>query len=448
MKATRERLPTVDIDCIMDDITLAGGEATLAEAVAFLTSELGAIGLIVNNAKSCVLNGSALANHLGFPHPPGAKFLGAWIGSDEGAAEFMTSQLQRSRPFFESVRNLRPELALPVMSRCGVPRANYAIRTHRPEISLPFANGFDHMILDTMRAILAIPHSQLDANSTMCIHLPLADGGLGVTSMSIIHRAAYDASVSTLLGEDAVVKQDALTKKINAAIIDGLPQELRTHLRWGRDASWIHSLRPNPHYRPAILQHIRGYTAEEVACHCGAKLPKKDLVDHALGCTRIHGTNASSRHREVKAAIISFCHRNAIPVANEPVVYHGGIQTKRVDLRLTLPTEDVFVDITIANASCKTFVGKPLGKIESTKTKEKHAQYLEHVQRLGGNFVTFVVEARGSLAAAATTLTKRLQALSILRAVPAELRKEIQTAIARTNGAVITNVLRPLLVLA
>jgi len=177
-------------------------------------------------------------------------------------------------------------------------------------------------------------------------------------------------------------------------------------------------------------------------------MSKAELANHALGCSRIHGTNASARHREVKSAIIAFCLRNAIPVADEPVVYHDGVSSKRCDLRLTLPTEDVYVDVTVANAASKSHAGKSLSKIELLKSNEKDAKYLEHVQRLGGQLVTFVVEARGTLAPAAALLTKRLQSLAILRRTPAELKKDVQTAIARTNGAIITNVLRPLLVLA
>jgi hypothetical protein len=89
---------------------------------------------------------------------------------------------------------------------------------------------------------------------------------------------------------------------------------------------------------------------------------------HALGCTKVIGTNASSRHAAVKETIIHRCERNGIPTSDEPVVYHDGIPTKRCDIRIVLPTEDVCVDVTIANAACRSHAGKPLPTIERIKT--------------------------------------------------------------------------------
>ncbi|CUG91521.1 Hypothetical protein, putative [Bodo saltans] len=88
--------------------------------------------------------------------------------------------------------------------------------------------------------------------------------------------------------------------------------------------------------------------------------------------------------------------------------------------------------------------GKPLSTIERNKTREKEASYLEHVAALKGHLVTFIAEARGTLAPAALHLCKRLDALQIVKR-QGYIAKEIQTALARANGSILTNVLRPLL---
>ena len=89
-----------------------------------------------------------------------------------------------------------------------------------------------------------------------------------------------------------------------------------------------------------------------------------------------------------------------------------------------------------------------LSTIERIKTGEKEASYLTHVEALKGHLVTFVAEARGTLAPAAATLCKRLGSLSIVKQKGGHVAKEVQTALARANGAILTNVLRPLLRLA
>lgn len=158
------------------------------------------------------------------------------------------------------------------------------------------------------------------------------------------------------------------------------------------------------------------------------------------------GTNANSRHKAVKAAIFTFCNRNGIPVADEPVVNFDGITTKRADLRITLPTEDVYVDVTVANAACKTFKGKTMKAIETIKRREKDASYNAYVNALGGVLVTFVAEVRGSLGDDAVSLCKRLTALTIMKG-SSTLVVGIQNVLARYNGAIIQNVLRPVVAL-
>lgn len=273
-------------------------------------------------------------------------------------------------------------------------------------------------------------------------------GGLGLTCMELIGKIAYNCSISTIGPDETTLAQKDLTLDLNRALVEEASQDLRTHLRWGRCASWIHNLKPNPHYRPAILQHIWGNTAELTSCDCGVKMPQNRLADHALGCSRVRGVNASSRHKAVKSAIIAFCEKNAIPISDEPVVYYDGISTKRCDLRITLPTEDVYVDVTVANATSKTYSGKALATIERMKMVEKEAKYLDHVSKLGGHLVTFVAETRGTLAPSAVLLCKRLNKLAILKTTQSSVTKDVQTALARTNGAILANVLRPKLPLA
>jgi hypothetical protein len=445
IKGLKLLCPEVQVRCIMDDISITGSAGMLSLCILHLRQELSRIGLQVNPAKCVILNCSNLASAMNFTHAAGAKILGAWIGPEESTRTFLAQQLGKTKPFFDMVTKLPPEIAIPVLTRCGIPRANYLLRTHPPPSTEGFAKEFDEMTLSALASILLIPRSQVSNDVALATHLPLTSGGVGMTSMSRVANIAYEASLAAYRGDDEYKQQARLTKSLNATLLNEASSQLRQHLRWGRNAGWIMSTQPNPHYRQCLLHHIAGHTGAPSRCHCGAKMTQRELASHALGCTRIHGTNASSRHREVKSAIIGFCNRNGIPVSDEPVVYNDGISSKRADLRITMPTEDVYVDVTVANAACKSYSSKSLATIERVKTAEKETSYLEHVARLNGHLVTFVAEARGSLASAATLFCKRLMSLSLLKSRNQSLVKEVQTALARTNGAILTNVLRPVL---
>ncbi len=443
IKSTSQISPNVDVHAIMDDISLTGDAQELSVAVPVMITELAKVGLRINLKKSVVLNCPELAARLGIPAVDGAKILGAWIGDDEKCEEFLGKQLNKCKPFFALTAKLAPEIALPVLSRCGVPRSNYLLRTHLPDHTKKFAINFDDMTLTALAAILRVPLEQIRREEVIrCIHLPLAMGGLGITAAAFIAPFAYDASVNADV--EGAETQKSLTSQLNKTIIGSLPEELVAHLKLGENAGWIYSMQPNPHYGQGILLQVTGHSDVVCICSCGHRSTQRELALHALGCTKVHGPNVSSRHAAVKSTIINFCKRNGIAISDEPVVYHDGISTKRCDIRLVLPTEDVYVDVTIANAACKTHAGKPLSTIERNKTREKEASYLEHVAALNGHLVTFVAEARGTLAPAALHLCKRLDALQIVKQ-KGHIAKEIQTALARANGSILTNVLRPLL---
>jgi hypothetical protein len=439
--------PGVEVHAIMDDISLVGSLPELAIAVPTIIAELRKIGLEVNMLKSVVLNSPELASRLAIPHVTGAKILGAWVGEEARTKPFLEMQLAKTKPFFALAAQLVPEFALPVLSRCGVPRANYLLRTHAHEHTKEFAENFDRMTLESLALILRVPGAQIFRTDVQkCIHLPLAMGGLGITATTVIAPIAFFASQNADV--EGAETQKTLTTQRNKEILASLPGAVAQHLKLGENAAWIHAMQPNPHYCQGILLHVTGHNDSICACSCGMRLSQRELAIHALGCTKVVGTNASSRHAAVKETIIHYCKRNGIPTSDEPVVYHDGISTKRCDIRIVLPTEDVYVDVTIANAACKSYAGKSLSTIERIKTGEKEASYLTHVEALKGHLVTFVAEARGTLAPAAATLCKRLDSLSIVKQKGGHVAKEVQTALARANGAILTNVLRPLLRLA
>ena len=92
-------------------------------------------------------------------------------------------------------------------------------------------------------------------------------------------------------------------------------------------------LEANPHYRQCYLHHIAGHTGAPSRCHCGKIMTQHELASHGpLGCTRTPDT-----------------------VRSRPPSLVFAIET---GYQSTMPSEDLFVDVTIANAACKARVGK------------------------------------------------------------------------------------------
>ena len=105
-----------------------------------------------------------------------------------------------------------------------------------------------------------------------------------------------------------------------------------------------------------------------------------------------------------------------------------------------LPDGDVFVDLTIANASCKSHANKDWQQIENKKDVLKKEIYEQLVLDQGGEFTTCVMEVFGRLGIKAKQLIKRIERAA--NATPGALTSLIATANMRLNGAIIGNVAR------
>ena len=433
--------PLTTIKAYMDDIILCGSDADLLQAVPLLTTLLGTKGLSVNPTKSSVVSADPrLAASLGFSHKPdGTRVLGSWIGSGEATRQFLVKELQRSEPFFDCITSMDTAYGTPIMTKCGVPRANHICRTTTPLLTSEYVQRFDERTLRTFASLNGIKPSAIGKEQRTIIHLPIGEGGTGVTQYSFIAEVAYKASLS---GKQAMQKQ--LTSKVNKILKAQLSKPTQAQLRLQKDAPWVTALTPNPHYHQAIKHRTLTLGVTGIRfCDCGREYEGQEFIDHVLGCAKVRGQNCSTRHTAVKLCILRHCRYNGIPVSCEPIVVNGESEDTchRADLKISLRSEDLYIDVVVGNLSCRSHAKKSFSKLEAEKCQIKDNLYLAHVQKLGGRFSAFFVEVNGRLGSTAAAIVRKLERASIMPKA-GELRNDLSATLARLNGAILTGVLR------
>ena len=404
------------------------------------------IGLKFNLKKSTAIEPTpALSREFGFTHAPtGARLLGGFIGEDDSHKKWIESLRAHNVAFFEKIRKMEPDVAFAILSKCGIPKWNHLCRVTPPHIMNELCDSFDDMAIFAFESIARLPKDGMTSESRLALHLPTAFGGLGVTQYKRISKALYDAS-----SQGNLAPQRALTKEINKSLWKTLPPRFQQHLlRCKKERHILQQPRPSPHFFRVLQLRILSFNATPVngqqwTCDCGvASDNMADAALHALGCVRLFTPNATSRSSAIKDVIARFCRSNSIPATVEPMVVstNDGEQL-RADIRISLPDEDVYVDVVVANGSAKSHAKKTTEELEDEKRRLKEATYLRHVSAVGASFVSFFVEAMGELGKDAAHLARRLEKAALVPKRHA-LREEISHTLHRNNGAIISNAFR------
>ena len=177
-------------------------------------------------------------------------------------------------------------------------------------------------------------------------------------------------------------------------------------------------------------------TSSASQCLCGFKGGKVELGTHALGCSRLTGSNVSWRHNVVKTCIADFCRTNFIPVTVEPVIVKNPADGKhnRADLHISLleRNEEVYIDLVIANQLSQTHKGKSNARVEREKEGDKESKYLREVQARSGEFVTLLIEVNGGYSPQAASLINKIERMC----------RAISTTLQNANAQVLINAAR------
>lgn len=175
-----------------DDITICAPAAVLQDVCCQLSPLFDSFDLHLVPEK-CTMLGRRMA---GF-HPPAfpvandgiKKIMGCPIGSTRYCLAELQRTLQRMADPIPTLHRIQPQSAFLLLTRCINARASYLSNTLEVAGMLPLLQEFDARIV---AAIVAVADCQSTPLTTSIVHLPRANGGLGVCAhgglMGDVHR--------------------------------------------------------------------------------------------------------------------------------------------------------------------------------------------------------------------------------------------------------------------
>jgi hypothetical protein len=120
------------------------------------------------------------------------ELLGGMVGiNNDARKQFCFDLVNEDQTFFEHIadQNLALELSLPTLRLCGIPKIQYMMSIHPPEVSIPAVQLFDQRVREFIQQKLR--SSSLTDEVKAQLSLPVRHGGLGLTRMENIAPIAY-----------------------------------------------------------------------------------------------------------------------------------------------------------------------------------------------------------------------------------------------------------------
>jgi len=307
------------------------------------------------------------------------------------------------------------------------------------------SRDFDMRVTNAVKYLIGIDN--LSTVQRMLLHLPVRNGGLGITSYELIAEAAYQASLEDGSQFEKVQKiNNEMISRFDAATLLAIKQFRRPHA-----SDWLNFpvIKANNDklaalFSQSVKQRLLSFDFISAAqCLCGFKGNKVELGTHILGCSKISGSNTSWRHNVVKMCIADFCRTNFIPASVEPVIVKNPEDGKhnRADLRISLlqRSQEVYVDIVVANQLSQSHKGKSNARVEHEKERDKESKYLREVQARSGEFVTMLIEVNGGFSPQAATLVNNIERMC---GQEGALYRAISTSLQNANAQLLINAAR------
>ena len=441
-------LPNVTLHAYLDDITLAGPPSDVAKCRLHIEHQLANMGIGLNS-KKCEWF-SSIAAPPGFSNSEeGIKVLGAWIArSSAPEARFLTSKLQKHQCMFRRLLLAPPQLSVPLLTVCTVPRMSYYTRTHAPESTAEATTEFDGNV---ERVWLAAAQIRPTDEVRTVAHLPLHSGGLGASRSNWIREGSYRASLAEALStpldlDQRPISQAASTELLSTELTRQLvasdrawEKHLAEHARPGASV-WLRSPSTtvgfdSSSFASALRLRLRSPHAslpEFLHCDgCHVLLPAQLWLTHVASCARREGYNASSRHALFKKALGACLddvgisrelsepreytrlrcpgcwtttnapdmplHLASCPKLSPSQRRTAAPQRSGPDMRIHMCGEVVTIDVTVVDPLAPSYAATTTAALVKQRVKEKYALYGEATKANGERFVVAVASAQGAL---------------------------------------------------
>jgi hypothetical protein len=341
----RKEFPSVQVVAYLDDITLQCDDPKAIEAATlFVQKRLQQLGLELNPQK-CEWFSPLDPGSCPFPQwkqpTQFIKILGCLFGPDDAllADELLERTKQKHERFFDLLleyAKTSPAQAIIILRKCGVPKMNYAVRVHPPEVSGRAANWFDSRMEHAWSQIAQV---RLTDTARRVAHLPLKYGGCGFTRLSWVKDHAHVASVSMTVNGCPEASQKTLVEEFNVRLKEQIEQtNPRLSLllsesihpstnKWFTAAKWLAPGQlPDFNTASAALRQRLCTThrdlPHEFECPgCGHQCSADGIgMEHLTGCSRVKGHNVSASHALLKDLVTEAYQRRGAQVEEkEPV---------------------------------------------------------------------------------------------------------------------------------
>lgn len=317
--------PTVNIMAYLDDITLTSpDERAVSACFEFIQEAVSHISLVFNLDKcewfSLVAACPARLVSLGVKDraPDGRlKLLGGWIGRRDVTSAAFRSKLDEHKILFDRLAQMPPSpQAFQLLRLCALPRLEYFMATHEPEVVLPFAREFDSFVV---RVIECWTDAAIPMDNAL-LWLPLHLGGIGLRRMEEVAAASYNASLSRAIPGKFPTPPPSL-KSVRAGLANSRLDEIASstildahrlahcHRDCSRWLSAVSSTMCSRSFATALRLRLRlphRLAEPEQCCYaCTANpsteaLAPADFDWHCVACPRRSGLNCTTKHNVVR----------------------------------------------------------------------------------------------------------------------------------------------------
>ena len=322
---------------------------------------------------------------------------------------------------------------------------SYVIRTHNPVVTEETCAMFDYQVETTWKGLARMDPRELQLSDAIAAHLPTKKGGMGFTRTAWIRKSAYEASRAAA-GIGAAPPQKQAVERTNIDLLNALPdlkQQLMHVNAAGKGLStWFTdpSTEMAPKTMAAAMRLRLGTTHPalhdwEPCPGCSKSLAPREWTQHVVGCTRLRGINASTRHSAVKDALKKAivehsshgtgvalheprwakdtkcpgCHQEmklfdwkghsiacrALKEHERSIVPHAS----GPDIEIVTNGETILVDVTVVNPLNPSANGRSAKALAKEVTTRKQRKYRSMAEEEGCELVVAAVSAQGELSA-------------------------------------------------
>ena len=329
------KFPSVKVRAYMDDITLHSADGNAGEVKRcfdFISEHGAAIGMEVRVDKcewfSAVPPPAGMACKHVDPTTQCIRILGGYLGPDDVVKEKLKAEIVATLPVqFDKTLEMGGQEGLCILRKSLLPKLSFIIRTHAPVLTSECCGFFD---AELVKCLESFAQAGIADKRNDIRRLPTKHGGLGFVDVKDIAKHAYEASLESsrvniatpndafIEALSAVPSQQKRTEGFYGGLLLQLTADdddvynLLVDAATSGCSAWLQRCsdwdRPLTQEEVSAMLRLRLGAAHAAVAKftcpgCHTDLPEARYSAHLSGCTRIHASNASAAHAQLKLGV-------------------------------------------------------------------------------------------------------------------------------------------------